>query len=353
MPKLKVGVLGCGEISKAYLATLTGEFTDRVEVTAVADVVEASAKTRAEEFKVARALTPDQLIADPDVQLVANLTPAPIHYATTKAALTAGKHVYSEKPLALTMEQGRELVTLAMNSKLRLAVAPDTLLGGGVQTTRKLIEDGTLGTVVAASGMVCLPQYTDRYFQVFRGPLLDLGPYHVGALLMLLGPVKSVVGMVQKVRPVPAKPPLAPESFTLDAPGQAAAVFEHASGALSTLIFTVENLAYTPELRIFGSKGSVFGSDPNQFHGPVKFAAHYKPAEEVPLPFAHCGKHRGVGIWEIAGAIAENRPHRLGPDFALHQLDVMLAVIDSHKTGKRIDLTTTFAPQPPMPTTQG
>jgi predicted dehydrogenase len=167
---------------------------------------------------------------------------------------------------------------------------------------------------------------------------------------MLLGPVKSVVGFAQKLRPDPAKPPLAPDCFTHDAPGQAAAVLEHASGALTTLITTVENQAYTPELRIYGTKGAIHGNDPNQFHGPVKLALHYKPVEEVPLPFAHCGKHRGAGIWDIAGAITENRPHRLGPDFALHQLDVMLAVIESQKSGKRIDLTTTFAPQPPMPT---
>lgn len=348
MSRLNVGVLGCGAISKIYLTNLTGKFADRVEVVAVADIVPESAKAKAEEHKVPLVLTPEQLIAHRDVQLVVNLTPAPAHYETSRAVLQAGKHLYSEKPLALTMEQGRELVDLAHARGVLLAVAPDTLLGAGVQTCCQLVREGAIGRPVAGFGFVSIHHRGERYFTVFRGPLLDLGPYHIGALVAMLGPVKSVSGVVQPISDTPEKP--LPESAKLvEAPGQSAAVLEFASGCLVTLVCTAEHRQYAPQLRLWGTTGSLVCPDPNMFCGPIVLQPTYKPPQELAPRFGFAENSRGIGVWDMAGALAEGRTPRLTPELALHSLEVMLATIASSQTGKRIDLTTTVGPWVAMP----
>ena len=348
MGELKVGVMGCGAISDIYLKNLMGVFSDRVRVVAVGDVMAESARKRAGEHGIATFGGPEAVLENPEVGLVLNLTPAPVHYASTKQMLMAGKHVYSEKPLALSMMEGRELVSLAGGKGLMLSVAPDTLLGAGVQTCRRIIDSGEIGKPVSAFGFVSVPSNTERYFTVFRGPLLDLGPYHVGALLMMLGAVKSVSGIAQAKIDVPAAP-LPPAARTVENPGQAAAVLEFASGAVATLICTVEYEAYSPELKVWGTKSAVVCNDPNNFGGPVKLAPPYKPLEEQSLRFPHGENRRGIGVWDMAGALAEGRPPRLSAELALHSLEVMLAVIESTKSGRRIELTTVYERSEPMP----
>lgn len=339
MSKLKVAVVGCGQISKIYLKNLTGVFSDKVEVVAVGDVMEASAKTRAEEYKIARVATPEELIADKGIQLLLNLTPAPVHYGLTKQMLAAGKHVYSEKPLALSMAEGRELVKLAKDKGVMLSVAPDTLLGAGVQTCRKIIASGEIGNPVAGFGFVSIPKGDERYMSVFRGPLLDLGPYHVGGLVTMLGPVKSVMGEAH-AKLDNLETPLSEGARTLDNPGNSAAVLEFASGVLVTLICTAEYGGYSPELKIWGTKKALICTDPNMFGGTPKIAPPYVAPTEVHLAFSHGENERGIGVWDMAAALEEGRPHRLGADLALHCLEVMLAVIESTKTGKRVAIHT-------------
>lgn len=348
MSRLKVGVLGCGAISKIYLTNLTGKFADRVEVVAVADVLPESAKAKAEEHRIPLVVTPEQLYVHPDVQLVVNLTPAPTHYETSLRVLQNRKHLYSEKPLALTMEQGRELVELAAKHSLRLAVAPDTLLGAGVQTCCQLVREGAIGRPVAGFGFVSIHARGERYFTVFRGPLLDLGPYHVGALVAMLGPVKAVSGVVQPMTD-PKEGPLPDSAKLIDAPGQSAAVLEFASGCLVTLVCTAEFLQYAPQLRLWGSAGSLTCPDPNMFCGPIVVQPTYKPPQEVQPMFDFADNSRGIGVWDIAAAIAEGRPHRLSPELALHSLEIMLATIASSRAGRRIELTTSVGPWLPMP----
>jgi predicted dehydrogenase len=348
MSKLRVAILGCGQISKIYLKNLTGMFAGEVDVVAVGDVVEAAAKTRAEEYKIARVGSPDELIADPKIDLLLNLTPAPVHYGLTRKMLAAGKHVYSEKPLALSMTEGRDLVALARSKGLMLSVAPDTILGAGVQTCRKVIESGDLGTVVAGFGFVSIPKAGERYMTVFRGPLLDLGPYHVGALLTMLGPVKSVSGQAHAKRETPGEP-LPDAAKTLDTPGNSAAVLEFHSGALVTLICSAEYGGYSPELKLWGTQKALICTDPNGFGGAVKLAPPYVTPVEVPHAFGHAENSRGVGVWDMACALRDKRPHRLSANLALHALEVMLAVIDSAKTGRRIDITTPLEEMEPMP----
>lgn len=349
MDRLRVGVIGCGAISKIYLQNLTGQFADRVEVLACADVMLKNAEERASQYKVPRACSPAELLADPKIELVLNLTPAPAHHEVILQILRAGKHVYTEKPLALSMDAGREILREADNRRLRVACAPDTLLGAGLQTCRKLIDDGKIGKPVAAQGFVSLSSRSDRYLSVFRGPLLDLGPYHVGALLMLLGSVRAVSGAAQPLVQRKGET-FNPESIGIDNPANSAAVLEFENGCLGTINATVESLGYMPTLKVYGTTGVITVPDPNAFGGPVSLqSVQGKPAEDVPLTHKLAENGRGVGVWDMAQAIREDRPHRLGADLALHELDVMLGVIDSAKQGRRVQLTTRTEPGEAMP----
>jgi predicted dehydrogenase len=346
--RLHVGILGCGQISDIYLKNLTGQFADRVKVVAVADVVQASAIKRAEQYAVRALAGPDELFAHDDIDLIANLTPAPVHYATTKQILRAGKHVYSEKPLALTMAEAMELCDLAKSQSVRLAVAPDTILGGSHQTAKHLVDSGKIGTVGAVQSIVSLNVHDERYYSVFRGPHMDLAPYAIAAMLSILGPVKSVTGVALPLQPKPGS--TVPASIlTTRNPGNLAATLQFESGVVGSLLCSAQTSRYLINHNYFGSAGWLEAADPNMFHGPCKIHLGYdSPVEQTPLfPFAE--NARGLGIWDIAGAIAEDRPHRLSAEFSLHVLEVMLAAIDSSENGRRIDLSSTFDLTEAMP----
>jgi predicted dehydrogenase len=344
--KLKVGILGCGAISEIYLKCLTGDLGDRVEVVAIADVMAQSAKKRGEQFNLPTT-APDELMSRSDVQLIANLTPAPVHYATTKSILNAGKHVYSEKPLALTWEEGVELVELAKRKNLRLSVAPDTLLGSGVQSTRQLIDTGAIGTVSAAQLFISLNNHTERYFGTFRGPLMDLGPYPIAAMLYILGPAIAVTGVAL---PLKQPDPALPEGMlTHTNPGNAAATVEFASGAVATILSSAQTSRYLITNRYFGSTGWIEAPDPNMFDGTIKMQIGYDAPVDKPLTHPFATNTRGVGIWDMADAIANHRPHRLGADLSLHTLEVMLAVVASHQSGARVKLKSSFESTPLLP----
>jgi len=345
--KLNVGIMGCGAISEIYLKTLTGVFADRVNLVAITDVMEESAKKRSEQFQVPMLAGPDEMLSHKGIDLIANLTPAPVHYQTTKQILAAGKHAYSEKPLALEWRQGVELYELAKKKRLRLAVAPDTILGAGVQSTIHLIRSGEIGNIATAQILVSLNTATARYFSTFRGPLMDLGPYPIAAMLAIMGPVKSVAGFSVAKRPF--EPPMPEGSLDSSNPGNAAAAILFASGAVATLIASAETSRYLITHRYFGSKAWLESPDPNMFTGPITLHTGYEPPVEMPITHGFAENSRGVGIWDMADAIDNGVPHRLSPELSLHTLEVMLAVVNSNDTGTRIDMTTTFDIPEPMP----
>ena len=204
MDKVKIGVLGTGAISGIYFKNLTKVFSE-VEVVAVCDLFVEKAKEAAEEYQIPKVYeTMEEMLADGEIEIILNLTRPNEHYKTTRAALLAGKHVYSEKPLAAVYEEGVELVNLAKEKGLMLGGAPDTFLGAGIQTCRKLIDDGFIGDVVGAQAqMVChgheswhpAPEF---YYQAGGGPMMDMGPYYMTALVNLVGRVKGVSGMCGK-----------------------------------------------------------------------------------------------------------------------------------------------------------
>lgn len=200
MSKVNVAVVGCGNISGIYLKNLTQTF-DNVNVYAIADLIPANTKAKSEEYGIERIMTLEEILADENVQIVLNLTTPPLHYTISKQALLAGKHVHSEKPLSISYEQGKELVQIAEEKGLLIGCAPDTFLGGGIQTCRKIIDDGLIGEVIGANAfMMCHGHESWHpnpafYYQVGGGPMFDMGPYYLTALVSLIGSVDSVAGM--------------------------------------------------------------------------------------------------------------------------------------------------------------
>jgi predicted dehydrogenase len=344
-PKFKVGIVGCGKISTAYLESFTKTLSHLVEVVGVCDLKDELAQKAADDFGVPKVDSTQALLDDPAVELALNLSAAPAHYTVSRMILDAGKHLYSEKPLALTLEHGRELHGLAEEKGLRLAVAPDTILGGGVQTCIEAV--GRLGEVVAGQAFASVSSKSERYHEVFRGALLDMAPYFVGALVAMLGPVKAVMGAASEGKFLAE----GHKGRTIEAPSRSAGVLEFESGTLVTLIATSENATYGPYLKLHGTEAALTCNDPNMFDGTIVLKKGYDADETLPLDRPYATKMRGLGVAEMGVAIREDRPHRLSADMALHWLEVMLGIIESAKTGRRVEIVQTCQAPEPMPTT--
>lgn len=356
MGKAKVGVIGCGTISGIYLQNLTGRFgcfvdvVDCVDVVACADLVPEKAGARATEFGVPRACSVDELLADPEIELVVNLTVPAAHYAVSLAALEAGKHVYSEKPLAVTREEGRMLLAKARSMGLRIGGAPDTFLGAGLQTCRKLIDDGWIGTPVAASGLTILGVNVERYHKRGVGPVFDMCPYYLTALIALLGPVMRVTGSAQTPFPEKANTdPLAPDfgrPFVVETPTTVSGTLDMAGGVVASLTATCDVPGYTPRLEVYGTEGILICNDPNSFGGPV-YLKRGGDLREVPLSHGFAENSRGLGVADMAHAIRSDRPHRACGELMYHVLDVSHALHDASREGKhQLIASTAGRPQP-------
>lgn len=332
MQKVTVGILGCGAIAPAYLRNLKSHFAPTVEVVACADTVAESAQKCAKEFDVPRACTPAELLSDPAVELVINLTPAPAHYAVSRSILEAGKHLFSEKPLALSREHGKELVALAKSRGLQIGGAADTFLGSGVQRARQLIDAGRIGTPIAAQALLGANLFHHaRYHQVFRGALLDLGPYYLTALIALLGPISRVSGAAEirfKEKKHPDDSPEAGTTFAVDIPTSVSAAIDFADGTVGSLIASCDLHGYFPRVEIFGTKGALTINDANKYGGNLVLRTlDHEETIEPTGGFGELG--RGLGVAEMGVALRENRAPRASGDLMFHVLDAMLAVHES------------------------
>ncbi|HVU25152.1 MAG TPA: Gfo/Idh/MocA family oxidoreductase [Opitutus sp.] len=350
MKRVTLGILGCGAIAPAYLRNFRSHFGGVLEVLACADTVAASAARCAAEFGVPRSCPPAELLADPAVELIVNLTPAPAHHATSLSILRAGKHLFSEKPLALTREHGREILALAAGRGLQVGGAADTFLGAATQLCRSMIDAGRIGTPVAAQIMVGARLFhSARYHHVFRGALLDLGPYYLTALVALLGPVRRVAGAADirwREKAHPADSPEAGTTFAVDVPTSISAALDLADGTVASLVASCDTQSNRRHLEIFGTEGSLVVPDNNRYSGTV---IHRRTGGEEWFEdvrgFGEPG--RGLGVAEMAVAIREQRAPRASGALMFHVLDTMLAVHDSSAAGRHVVLESTVArPEP-------
>jgi predicted dehydrogenase len=357
--KLGVGVVGCGNISTTYLG-LAPLFRG-IEMRACADINMDAAKTRSKQYKV-RADTVEGLLKSDDIDIVVNLTVPAVHYAVSKEVLDAGKHVYSEKPFVLSVQDGLDLKKLAEKKGLRIGSAPDTFLGGAHQLARDLVDSGKLGRItsgtchVMSHGMEHWHPNPDFFFQPGGGPILDLGPYYVSNLVQLIGPVKQVAALATipaKERTIASKP-RAGEKIPVNTPTTVLALLEFQNGAAVTFnaSWDVWDHGHAP-MELYGEEGTIHVPDPNFFGGTVRFSKKGKPVAKAPKwdhPFAvpneqhkqgKMANYRTAGLADMALAIAEGRPHRCSLDAALHAVDVMAGILKSGETGKFVPMQTT------------
>ncbi|HHY81221.1 MAG TPA: Gfo/Idh/MocA family oxidoreductase [Clostridiales bacterium] len=358
MKKVKVGIIGCGNISDIYLKNCTGVYSI-LEVAAVADLIPERARAKAEQYNIPKACLPEELLADPEIEIVLNLTIPKAHAEVCLASLQAGKHVYVEKPLAVTREDGKKIITLAKEKGLRVGSAPDTFLGAGIQTCRKLIDDGWIGTPIAATAfMTCHGHESwhpdpEFYYQIGGGPMFDMGPYYLTALIALLGPVIRVTGSAQKSfsqRTITSKPKYG-KVIDVEVPTHVAGVLDFENGAVATIVTSFDVWhANLPRIEIYGSSGTLSVPDPNTFGGPVYVRrADAADWSEIPLAFGFAENSRGIGAADMAHAIRSGRAHRANGDMAYHVLDIMHAIHDASALGKHIQLESTCVRPAPFP----
>jgi predicted dehydrogenase len=345
---LRIGVVGAGKISAQYSATLSRLPT--LAVTAVADLDPARAGALAARHDGARALPLAELYAADEVDRVLNLTTPAEHAAVALAGIAAGKHVYGEKPLAATSADGRTIVDAAAVAGVRAACAPDTVLGTGVQTARAALDDGAIGAPHAATAFMTTPGHErwhpdpEFYYRPGGGPLLDMGPYYLTALVHLLGPVRRVIGMSSRpsAQRVIGDGPRAGIAFDVEIDTHVTGVLEHHGGALTTMVMSFDTWAtHLPSIEVYGAHGTLSVPDPNYFDGDVRLSTQEAGGWIVLPPSAgYAGAGRGVGLLDLSEALAGERPHRAAVDVALHVLDVMESMETSARAGTAVTVST-------------
>jgi predicted dehydrogenase len=355
--KTKVGVIGCGNISGVYLEA--SKTFDILEVVACADLDMERAQAKAAQYQVPKACTVEELLVDPQIEIVVNLTTPDAHAEVGLAAIRAGKSVYNEKPLAIRREDGRALLEAARAQGVRVGGAPDTFLGGGLQTCRKLIDDGWIGEPVAATAfMLCHGHESWHpnpafYYQVGGGPMFDMGPYYLTALVTLMGPVRRVTASARITFPerTITSQPLYGTKIKVETPTHIAGVMDFASGAMGTIITSFDVWAsQLPRLEIYGTEGSMSVPDPNGFGGPVRIRrAGAADWSEIPLTHGYTKQHRSIGVADMAYALRSGRPHRASGELAYHVLDIMHAFHDASREGKHVELASTCPRPAPLP----
>ena len=357
MQPAKIGIIGCGAISGVYFEA--GKMFEILDIVACADLISERAKAKAEQYQIPRACTPEELLADPEIEIVVNLTVPKAHFEVSLAALEAGKSVYSEKPLAVTREEGQRLLAAARERGLLLGCAPDTFMGGGLQTCRKLIDDGWIGEPVAAAAFMMSHGHEswhpdpEFYYQIGGGPMFDMGPYYLTALIHLIGPVRRVTGSARITFPertITSQPKFG-KKIQVETPTHVTGVMDFANGAVGTIITTFDVwAAQLPWIEIYGTEGSLSVPDPNSFGGPVAVRRAGADAwTPMPLTHGYTRQSRGLGVADMAYALRSGRRHRANGEMAYHVLDIMQAFLDAFFEGRHIELTSTCERPAPLP----
>ena len=375
MKRMKVGLIGCGRISDIYLQNCA--CFDEIEIVACASLDLAESQTKAEQHNIARACSVDELLADPDIDCVLNLTIPAAHADITMRALDAGKHVYSEKPFVTCLEDGRAILELARKTGCLVGNAPDTFLGGRWQTCRKLIDDGVIGrpTGVAAfvgtHGVERHHPNPDFYYQTGGGPLLDLGPYYLTAMVFLLGPITRVSGLSNRAfaARMIENGPRHGHWMDVDVDTHSQSMLSFASGAVGSMTMSFDIWdSEMPRFEIYGEDGTICIADSDPVHGANVFEGEvlyrtrqtarwtHQPRptgrddwQVADNPFGYNYNARGLGLLDLAYAVAEARAPRASAELAFHIFEVMDAIARSNDTGQVEQITSSIDRPDPLP----
>ncbi|OGV34454.1 MAG: oxidoreductase [Lentisphaerae bacterium GWF2_45_14] len=349
MEKVKVGVIGCGMISKAYFE---GAKTFKMlDITACSDLNMDAAKARAEEYGC-KAVTVEELLADKKIKIILNLTIPAVHAEIAHRALDAGKHVYGEKPLALNRDDAKKIIEKAKKKKLLVGSAPDTVLGGGTQTCRKLIDDGWIGKPLSGTAFMMGhgPEgwHTNPGFYYLKGggPMFDMGPYYITSLVTLLGPAKRVSASCSKgfKERIATSDLHFGKVLPVEVPTHYSGILEFKNGAVINMVmsFDVWGHGNDPFIEIYGTEGSLKVPNPNAFGGPVMLKKPgYADWVEVPLSHGYTDNLRSIGLADMVCAVMSGRKHRCNGDIAYHAVDIMQSFEESSDAGSFLNLKTT------------
>lgn len=358
MVKVRVGVIGCGTISSIYMENIPT--FENLELVACADLDINRARAQAEKYQIPEASTVKDLLENPNVDLVVNLTIPKSHAEVAIEALKNGKHVYGEKPLAVTREEGKEILKVAKENGLFVGSAPDTFLGAGVQTAINLIEKGEIGIPIGASAFMIGrgPEHWHPdpifYYKEGGGPMFDMGPYYLTALIALLGPIKRISGSVGISYPERTilSEPKAGTKIKVETPTHIAGTLDFASGAIGTITTSFDAFGGStlPPIEIYGSEGTILVPDPNTFGGPVRLRKRdEKEFIDIELTHNHGGNSRGIGVADMAKAILSGGSYRANGELAYHVLEAMHGFHDSSEQGSFYHMQSTCERPEPLP----
>jgi len=355
---LKAGLIGCGNISGAYLRN-NGVFS-HLRIVKCASRRNDSARAAAERFGI-QAVSVDELFRDPEIDVILNLTTPDAHVELNLRALESGKHVYTEKPFAIAREDGMKVMRLAAEKGLRVGCAPDTFLGGGHQTCRKLIDSGAAGkitggcAVMAYRGPESWHPNSGFYYRKGGGPLMDMGPYYITALVNLLGPVKRVAGFGGRAVDLRlGRDANRGKTYPVEVDTHIAAVLEFASGAVINLTMSFDVFRISTQMQncieLWGLDGTLRTPDPNMFSGEIRFAnAELASDWETPeIAFPYNDNMRLIGLADMAAGIELGRPHRCSGELAYHVTDVMCSILEAAEKRQTVAIESTCGRPAPL-----
>ncbi|MDW7657799.1 MAG: Gfo/Idh/MocA family oxidoreductase [Bacillota bacterium] len=358
--RMKTALIGCGMISDIYLENSCRNF-NILDIVGCSDIRPERSTAKAEKFGI-RQMTNEEILADPTIELVINTTYPVSHFAVSKAALLAGKHVYSEKMIATSLDEAQELDRLARERKLLIGCAPDTFMGAGLQTARKLLDAGLIGTPVAAQAIIVRGYHHERMrtepekrfaFCPGGGIIFDVGCYYLTGLVNLLGPVRRVCGFSQtrnaqeRIYRHPDNPEYG-QVMSIETPNNTAGTLEFENKVICPVLTSSESVNVTNSFVIHGTDGRLVLNDPNTFGGPIHVQTRSGDELSIPLTHAFTANMRGLGAADLAYAVRNNRKPRACSETAIHNLEIALGMISSGETDTIYRMTTTCTRAEPL-----
>ena len=367
----KIGLIGCGHIAETYFRA--EKYFNNIKIIKCADINEKASKRCALNFGI-KSVTVNELLKDNEIEIILNLTIPKAHYQISKKALINGKHVYSEKPLAINLNDGKKLLKISKKKKLYLGNAPDTFLGGGIQKSKELVEKNIIGNVKLGNAVFAFPGIQSYhpnpepwFTKKEGGPVIDMGPYYITALVNLLGPAKKVTGTIiqgQKYRTIGIGPKKG-KKFKVECPTTYLSTITFKNDSVIRLTLSFDVIAHQRNhIELYGEKGSMIVPDPNMFGGSVltcnKLGDNWKEFKTTKMPLGRINirtqssranetptnaNYRGVGLSEMAYSIENKRKHLCSGEISLHVLDIITSIMKAARSGK-IQYINTFCAKP-------